>query len=34
MHEIEAQRVIIEKDINMEFEGGIVKRLNDAKGYK
>lgn len=25
---------MLEKDVQMEFEGGIIKRLNDAKGVK
>jgi hypothetical protein len=34
MHDIEAQRVVLEKDVQMEFEGGIIKRLVSAKGQK
>jgi|APCry1669189070_1035195.scaffolds.fasta_scaffold203405_1 hypothetical protein len=32
MHEIENHCGVIEKDIQMEFEGGIIKRLQDVKG--
>ena len=32
MNDIKAQKEIITKDIHMEYEGGILKRLDDALG--
>lgn len=32
LHEIVSVQEVIQKDAHMEFEGGIIKRLNDAGG--
>jgi hypothetical protein len=34
MHEVSTNCSVIQKDIVMEFEGGIIKRLHDSRGTK